>query len=387
MKSAFSRLKTITVWLAIAIAVPVLFVRCTPQWSADSQSFVVVSGDGTIMIHNIKTKQTQKLPKKVVPTSATSFNAKADKVFCAEFFFEKEKQTTLKISSYDLAGKLLHSSPKHQFQVAENNGGGVVLPLCYVSEDEKHVVASVPFGLTTVVYDVEKKSFKNLEKVVPLMSVTAPGLIQFSQNPFTRDGKGFVLFSADQDGADIGWAQFSWGDEEPARIAIPKDLFQKFENAMQGEKTPSVVTDWRWEMGVATMMLQEGKFQVNPRTKSVKWLKSRRSEKLYQHALDQEVRVIGLLDQGIILQVNQDGMLQTWDPRNPTQTPELEELMGEGLAFLSISPDRKKVMVRSMRDAGVIAVYGIDGSKLTEIKVPIAGHPLMNMIQPKPAKE
>lgn len=357
----------------VAVALPILFARCTPRWFPDSQAFAFVTGAGDVQWHSLKTGETKKLPIKASPMSSVAVWPTGDRLAVAQLDTMVDPPE-LQIRIVDLAGDELHASPKLPLKGKGEKGTAAVMLQLDVSPDGKHVVAFAPFLQAIAIYDVDAKTFRTIEGAVSFVFVS--GMIAgndgdkeklgiFSDvSSISPTGKGFVaMMSRGEEGAnEMDFAWFAFDAAKPHVMPLTKELEAAL--TLAGERKLRVAMIPSWKHGVLSMHLDDQTLEIDTAEKAVRLEKNMAADHLLQHAEREKVRVLAELRDGAIVQVKEK-TLQLW--RRDAEPVALGKLEDDGVVSLAPSPDGQRLLVRTLAERDVLRVFDRDGRKLAEL--------------------
>lgn len=366
MSSIFRKVVSLVGMLLVAVAIPVLFVRCTPQWTSDSMGFVYVSGSRDIVWFDYESGQTTHLAKAPALYATSGVWPTGDRVVVGTF--ETGKATVFKLKVYDLKGKLVHESPTHEIRVNEGENVGFFLPVTYVSNDGRYSATFMPTLKRCSVYDFEEKTFHDLEDVMPMVSVAAKGYVQFANSPFPKEGRGMLLFKASDDLSDLEFLYYRFGDQDPVLMRMSDQVREQI-RTIDPDQQQGVWTQWRWNQGLMESDFGDGSIQFDPRMQTVHWTSSDESESLFEHAEETHAMIMGRMADGVFLQTSGDE-LQLWDSKSTEPPIRIHTREKDQFSTLSISPDGKKLVLRAI-NSGSLEVFNHRGTMLLKKEDPI----------------
>ena len=359
----------------IAVAIPVLLARCTPQWLPDSKRFVYLAGNGTVQLYDIEAKRSRRIAQLKFPMAGIAVWPTGDRV--AVVHLPEKDKPKLQVTVYDLEGNELHASPIHQTELDGKGAAEFIMMLSTsVSPDGKHIVAFPPGGGGAITYNMETKKFqeyRDLASIGLLAGVIASKSdvdrkyvpMGFDVSAATPDGKGFIAIRQSGGG---GFVFIPWGEEEPVDIKFSDRQRKAMEAAVDDKsKGPGVATIPRWDGGTLKMHIDGGTLSIDHGMRSTTYESDMRSDVLLQHAKKQEAIVVCHFASGAILQIKEK-QLQLW--LRGADTVALTEQREEGgILALSVSPDAEKVLVRSIANGkDFLEVYNLRGERLAQLE-------------------
>lgn len=357
------RIRTV-VWAAlIAIAIPVMFVRCTPQWSSDSKSVVYVSGKREVVWCNLETGRQLRLTN--VPTihSTAAMWPTGDR-FALSAFDQPDPSATenhLAIRVHTLDGELVHESEKYRY-TQEKPDSNFMIPVTYVANDQRHIVTFLPGVKKCVIYDIKQEKFSELNDVIPPMSVAGQSLIHFVNRPFPADGRGMLVLKATDELNDLEFLFYKWDSDEPLSFHVSERASEAI-GKLKAERKVGVWTQWRWSNGLLVSDMQNGQLQIDPKMRTVHWTGSEEAESVMTHATDNQTMVFAKLADGVRLQIKGTAV-ELWDPRSVQRPLQVHEWKDQQLGFVSVSPDGKKFLLRTFGPKLAIKVFDTSGRLL-----------------------
>lgn len=373
MKRRLRRIAAVVVPILIAVALPILFSRCTPQWLPDSSGFIYIATTGEVKAYDLKTGKSRQLTKLKFPVAGLAVWPSGDRVCVARF--RQGDKAAMQIATYDLRGNEKHVSPWHPLKEGTTKEGFYMVD-SHVSPDGKHVVTFVPSLQTAIIYDVERRTFRNVKNAASLSLLggaigEATGREQMpwfhNVSAATPDGKGFIAMRQIQGGDDIHFALFPWGAGEPRKIPLPDEQKKALLQA-EKEKQIRVATVPQWKGGVLSMQLRDLTLRIDPAMRVASLKKDMQSDHLYQHAEKHGVRVLHQFAGSALLQAKAND-LQLW--RRGGATVSVGSLAKGQILSLAPSPDGRRILVRAMGEKDHLRVIDETGRILAEIGQPL----------------
>ena len=371
------KLRRYAVPILMALAIPILLTRCTPAWLPDSKRFVYAGADGSVDLYNIETKEKQQIARLKFPAAGVAVFPGGERI--AVVHYPQGDEPKMQVSVFDLKGKRLHDSGEHDIG-GLGGGDGKLMHLLstHVSPDGKHLIAFMPGNGGAVTYDLQRKKFRNIPKLMPIglfagMAASAGREDQkylpmaFDVPAVTPDGKGFVAMRESEDNPFV---YYQWDRDEPTRLELSaedRDTLKTSFEAKDKDKAIGVATMARWQGDALVMHLQGSELRLNPGVGKCSVETTMASDALLQHATRQKATVIAKLDRDTILQL-QDAQLQIWR-RNRGAITLLERQEDGGILGVSPAPDGRSILVRSIASGkDVVQVFNVQGEKLAELK-------------------
>ena len=375
MKSKVRKIGRFVLPVLIAVSIPVLLARCTPQWLPDSKQFVYLASDGTVVLYNLESEKSTAIAKLTFPVGGVAAWPTGDRIAVVQF--PEDGKPKVKVAVYDLTGKELHVSPLREIEGMKLEGGYVPVISTSVSPDGKHLVTFPPGNSSAITYDFEQKKFQHYPGVMPI-SMLAGAIatmgdqtkghmpLGFDVPPVTPDGKGFVAI---QQGGGGSFVFYRWGEKEPDLLKFAKEERETMEKEVkrpEEQNTGGLATIPRWEMGQLVMRLQQGTLRIDPMDKKCTYKTDMRSEGLLQHAEKHKVIVIAEMADRTLLQINGKRLELS---RQAKTTELLEQVKNGGVLALSLSPDGEKILTRNIADGkDVLEVFNRQGERLAKVE-------------------
>ena len=67
MRKKLRRIGRFLLPVFIAVSLPILLARCTPQWFPDSKQIVYLASDGSVTLYNVETEESKRLTRIAFP--------------------------------------------------------------------------------------------------------------------------------------------------------------------------------------------------------------------------------------------------------------------------------------------------------------------------------
>jgi len=373
MRERIKRVFPLVLGIAMPVAILVTFVCCTPQWSPDGESFVFVTAKGAHW-HNLKTKET-----KILGTAEKegfySASMWPDGKHVAVTVFSGDSPN-MKTTVFNWLGDKTHESPEFKFpkgietrkpsRIGTSGKDDKVLYFpSYVSADESHVIVFIPQIEIACAYDLKTKSFRVYEDLLPLNTSLKNSKLLTETYPITAAGDQFYAYTvkkeAGKETATIGLARFEWESEKPTELKLPEGL------SLLTDETLGLAPDWHWEMGVLVGRFGKGVVSLRVDSDTVVFEEDERTAELAKYAADNEVLVLGELDDGGLLILNSDIQVQlVSDGGAKDLSGKKVEVAGLSYGF---SPDRSHILVRLTQVTDNITVFSAKGEKVASINM------------------
>ena len=379
MRAKLRRIARCLLPILIAASIPILLARCTPQWFPDSRQIVYVAPIGKVTLHNVETMESKQLAQLKFPVAGLAVWPTGDRVAVTHFPTADRQQ--LQVTVFDLDGNEKHASGKLELKgIGADEKNYLFFMHTFVAPNGKHLVTFLPGNSGAVSYEFETQTFHSYPKVMPIglfAGMAAAALLDdkkeslpmgFDVPAVTPDSKGFVAIAGD--GADARFVYVPWGAKEPIDIKLPHDALAAIEKAGDGEarrQGVGVGAIPSWREGKLVMYLQGGELSIDPIQRKCGFESNMHADGLLQHAEREKAAVIGELAAGGILQFREK-KLQIW--RRGTEPATLFEYRdGAGILGLSVSPDRRKVLLRVMADEkDTVQVFDLTGRQLAKLQ-------------------
>ena len=376
-KEKLRRIARFALPVLIALAIPILLARCTPQWLPDSNRIVYLSGVGKLMLYNIETEESRQIAALPTPVAGFAVLPKGERVAVASF--DKQDRPSLTFRLFDLEGRELHVSKPYELKGKGGGPGEMMLMLTTSASPEgRHLVAFLPGEGGAVTYDTQTKEFQQYPKIMSFaflagaLAMSGDGEsgklpLGIDVSSATPDGQGFVAIQAEGEDANFLFCQ--WGKPEPIVLKL-SDADRKTMKDVAGndpdKRKFGVATIPKWSKNRLVMHVQDMTLELDIDERTCRFEKDMRGDVLFQHAEKEKSMVLGETDSGAILQIK-DGTLQLF--RRGAATVALQDQQKSGILAISISPDRRKLLTRSMADQkSLLRVYDENGRKLAELE-------------------
>ena len=377
-KEKLRRIVRFAMPVLIALAIPILLARCTPQWLPDSNRIVYLSGVGKLMAYNIETEESRQITALPTPVAGFAVLPKGERVAVASF--DKQERSSLTFRLFDLEGRELHVSKPYDLKGKDGGPGEMMMLMLTTSAspDGRHLVAFLPGDGGAVTYDTQTKEFQQYPKIMSFafvagaLAMTGEGEsgklpLGIDISSATPDGQGFVAVQAE--GEDANFLFCPWGKPEPIVLKL-SDADRKTMKEVAGndpeKRKFGVATIPRWSKNRLVMHVQDRTLELDIDERTCRFEKDMRSDVLFQHAEKEKSMVLAETDAGAIVQIK-DGALQLL--RRGAARLALQDQKKSGVLAISISPDRKKLLTRSMADQkSLLRVFDENGRNLAELE-------------------
>jgi hypothetical protein len=355
MRGTLRKIAPLATPVALALAILITFARCTPTWLPDGSGFVFVAPGGAVTLHNLKTGKSTQLALGSGPGAGVAAWPAGDRVTVVRS--DEAEPAALRIRTYDLDGNEKDASGPIKLELGDKENQW--LTSIAVAPDGKHIVAFAPGPQLAIIYDVERKTHRKIEKVLPLGYVAgliaAGGVDQkigmsFDVSPLPPDGKGFVALRTDGESPAVKFIYVPLAGGEPVELKLAEeDQATITKRSEQKERSVALVPQWAGGNmgGVVEMQIDDLVLRLDVAKRKASLVTDMASEAVFQHAQRNKVRVFCRLAGGSLLQLNEENQVQLW--RRSGETTLVMKLEEDGFLAISPSPDRQKILVRLIR--------------------------------------
>jgi hypothetical protein len=347
-------------------------------WLPDSKGFVFTTDSGALVLFDLDKRAPRVL---VADTKSNTYwpavSPDGKQVAVARLDIDAAKKGHLQVLVYDLAGKLVHESPRFAWgQAAAGNvdSANTATQLFWEPQGKKVLVygsTRATHGVTGI-YDPDTGKMESWDNSVP----TAYGT-----SPVRPDGKGFLLakLSVAQGDEKFGGIEFVDWSGKGKRVALDFDLNEAEDKDRVLYHFWPVLRSSEWRGNTALLTLPEGRTHIDTEALKATSKEADPAELKFQREIIWSQTKLASGVQVMVLAASAKGTVEkfevvAWDPARKQRRVILEE-GSDRLVVLTPSPDRKYAVVRVYEgdrrgpDADMIYVVNNYGQALHTIDV------------------
>ena len=338
----------------LVVAVPLLFVCCNVNWSADSSGFVI-GGKGFTYV-SLATKQAKELlagNEYAMPCLI----ADGKQVATAQVT-QRDKEYSVTLLTVDLEGKETFRSAPFLFEttLADEH----TLATTHVSPNQNYFLVFLPSARCALLYDRKAKTFRQIEGVWPPTYLLGIAALWHgaSISPVSPAGKGFIAVENTDPG---NWSKitfYAWGGGEPVRLEA-KNKLPPIVGKLEQEFVPGVASMPRWDNEELLIRVHEGVVVIQPEKASIEYREDPHTKRLLAHAIQENVLVLEELKGGSLIQMRNENLLEVFLPGDNPRIVELGPTRESVL--VTRSPNREYAVIQSAGEQQAVRVVNHRG--------------------------